>query len=618
MAESPISPFSHGIGVTFGEGAGFVVLELLEEARQRECEIYGELYGHGDTGDAHHITAPAPSGEGLARAMRRAMRRAGLSPDQVDYVNAHGTGTRDNDTAESIAIATALGEAAKLPPVSSTKSYFGHTLGAAGILEFIATLLAQREGMMLPTLNHRGNRPGCSLDYIPNQARPATIRAFLSNSAAFGGINATVAAGEVRAVLPERSLPLDDIWITGRGVVSPIGCGIPMFRQGLIDAASGIRKIDRFDTSDMACSHAGLVDAFKPRKLVPTIDVRRAEELNRYAMVAAGLAMQEAAIDTRVVRSERLGMVMGLMYGSISVQENFNHSLVHDGLENLSAKYFPSMVVSTIGGQVSQSFSLRGINTSIVDGFTGGLNALIQGYEILRQDDELDAVVVVVADEIGRAMFDVFNDQGVLSPDAAGEKGSLRAYGNDGPGMFLGEGGAAILLERASHARQRGARPLAQIAGYGMSNDAVAPAGIDAAGEWYTRAIERALAASQLDPRDVQLVYGHGRGDAVHDARELAALNRVFHRSSTRLGCLTGNLGLCGASSGIFSAIAATLSLEHGECYPVVDAGSDGTEQILLQSQYESQLDLHNILLAGSTEAGNNAAILLRTVPQPS
>lgn len=607
MAESPISPFSDGIGVTFGEGAGFVVLELLEDAQDRDATIYGEFYGHGDSGDAHHITSPAPSGEGLSRAMKRAMARSGLTAHDIDYVNAHGTGTRDNDTAESIAIGSALSEADALPPISSTKSYFGHTLGAAGILEFISTILASREGFMPPTLNHSGNRPGCDHDYVPNAPREKKIHSFLSNSAAFGGINATVAAGEVRVKPPEVSVQFDDIWITGRGAVSPIGCGLDAFRQSLIESHCGIRPIDRFATDGLNCNVAGLVEKFKPRKLVPTIDARRAETLNRYAMVAAGLAMQDAGLNSRITPSEKMGMVMGLMYGSIAVQEDFNNSLINDGLEKLSAKYFPSMVISTIGGQVSLSCSLRGTNTTVVDGFTGGLNALIQGYEMLRQDDELDSVVVVVADEIGRVMMEVFDNHGKLSSD------SCTTYSSDSAGMQLGEGGAAIVLERASRAKARGAKPLAELAGFGMTNDGTGPTGFDADGVWYAKAMKQSLDTCQLDPKDVQLIYGHGCGDVAYDTREVAALNRVFDSSSVPLSNLVGNLGMCGASSGLFSVIAATLSMEHGERYPSIGC-AESSDQIRIQTEYVNDQDIQNALIAGSTENGNNAAVVLRAV----
>ena len=604
MAEAPISPFSENIGVTFGEGAGFVILELLDDAKDRDVTIYGELYGHGDSGDAHHITSPAPSGEGLARAMRRAMKRGGLNAADIDYVNAHGTGTRDNDTAESIAIASAMEETGSIPPISSSKSFFGHTLGAAGILEFIVSILASREGFLPPTLNHTGNRPGCDLDYIPNVPREGKISAFISNSAAFGGINASVAAGELRTNSPDISVPFDEVWITGRGVVSSIGCGLETFRQGLIDGACGIRPIDGFDTEGLSCTTAGMVEKFKPRKLVPTIDARRAETVNKYAMVAAGLAMQDAGVDARVIPSEKLGMVMGLMYGSIKVQGDFNNSLVNDGLDQLSAKYFPSMVVSTIGGQVSQSFSLRGTNTTIVDGFTGGMNALIQGYEMLRQDDELNAVVVVVSDEIGRIMFQVYDSDGKLTSDGP------NPYASDASGFALGEGGAAVVLERASTARERGAKPLAKVAGYGMTNDGIGPTGFNEDGLSFASAIQRSLDVGGVNPSDVQLVYGHGCGDAKYDARELKALHRVFNGSDIPLGNVVGNLGRCGASSGLFSVIASTLSMEHGERYAAVGCETN-LDRVNVQSEFQNSQSIENALIIGSTENGNNAAILL-------
>ena len=349
------------------------------------------------------------------------------------------------------------------------------------------------------------------------------------------------------------------------------------------------------------------MEKFKPRKLVPTIDARRAETLNKYAMVAAGLAMQDAKVDARSVASERLGMVMGLMYGSISVQDDFNESLINDGLEQLSAKYFPSMVVSTIGGQVSQSFSLRGTNTTIVDGFTGGLNAVIQGYDLLRQDDALDAVVVVVSDEIGRVLFQVYDQDGKLS------SGTLNAYSPNANGMLLGEGAAAVVLERASHAEKRGATPFAKLAGFGMNNDAVGPVGFESEGNWFSQAIDHALKTSGISANEIQLVYGHGCGNASYDAREILALERVFESGEIPLANIVGNLGLCGASSGLFSVIAATLSMQHGERYPAIGCATE-FDRIRLQTAYQNSQSITNSLVVGSTENGNNAAVVLDSV----
>ena len=180
-------------GFVMGEGAGLVVLEELEHAKARGARIYAELAGSGITGDAHHITAPAPGGEGAARAMRMALKNAGLKPEEVDYINAHGTSTDLNDKYETAAIKTVFGEHARKLAVSSTKSMTGHLLGAAGGVELIATALCMKHGVIHPTINYTTPDPECDLDYVPNQARPAEIRAALSNSFGFGGHNACLA-----------------------------------------------------------------------------------------------------------------------------------------------------------------------------------------------------------------------------------------------------------------------------------------------------------------------------------------------------------------------------------------------------------------------------------------
>jgi len=184
-------------GFVMGEGAGIVVLEELERARARGATLYAELIGYGMTGDAHHITAPAPDGDGAQRAMRAALQDAGLEPSQVDYINAHGTSTELNDRVESIAIRKVFGDSADRLLVSSTKSMVGHLLGAAGGVELIATVLALRHGVIPPTMNLENPGEDCDLDYCANAARRADIAIALSNSFGFGGHNAVLAVRKV-------------------------------------------------------------------------------------------------------------------------------------------------------------------------------------------------------------------------------------------------------------------------------------------------------------------------------------------------------------------------------------------------------------------------------------
>ncbi len=179
-------------GFVLSEGAAVVVLEELGHARARGARSYGELVGYGATADAYHITAPSPEGEGNARAMRMALAQAGLRPEDIDYINAHGTSTQPNDREETAAIKQVFGDHAYKVLVSSTKSMTGHLLGAAGALEAIVCLLAIRDGCIPPTINYTTPDPGLDLDYVPNTARAKAITTALSNSMGFGGHNASL------------------------------------------------------------------------------------------------------------------------------------------------------------------------------------------------------------------------------------------------------------------------------------------------------------------------------------------------------------------------------------------------------------------------------------------
>jgi 3-oxoacyl-[acyl-carrier-protein] synthase II len=179
-------------GFVIGEGSAMVVLEELEHAKKRGARIYGELIGYGMSGDAYHVTAPDPNGEGAAAAMKFALEDAGLKPQEISYINAHGTSTPLNDKIETKAIKQVFGETAHKIPASSTKSMTGHLLGAAGALEFVICSLAIRDQIVPPTINYKNPDPECDLDYVPNEARRVKVEVALSNSLGFGGHNVSL------------------------------------------------------------------------------------------------------------------------------------------------------------------------------------------------------------------------------------------------------------------------------------------------------------------------------------------------------------------------------------------------------------------------------------------
>ena len=195
--EAACRPFSADRkGLVLAEGSALLVLESFEHAERRGASILGEIVGFGITSDAGHVTDPSADGE--RRAMEMALE--GLSRDEVGYINAHGTATRANDVTETAAIKAALGEAARRIPISSTKSMHGHAMGASGAIETACSLLALNEGFLPPTINLTSPDPECDLDYVPNQARPAQVRLFLSNSFAFGGMNGVLAVRTIHGL----------------------------------------------------------------------------------------------------------------------------------------------------------------------------------------------------------------------------------------------------------------------------------------------------------------------------------------------------------------------------------------------------------------------------------
>lgn len=609
MPEKPISPFSLQTGVTFGEGAGCVVLERLEHAEQRRSPVYGELLGYGMSGDAHHITAPHPSGEGVCRAMRSALRQAGLAPGDLGYINAHGTGTPDNDVAETLAIHALYGPAAPIPPVSSSKSFFGHALGAAGILEFITSLSAMLNDLLPPTLNFEAPRPGCDLDYVPNQARAAHYDSFLSTSAAFGGVNAAAVGGRMHA-RQRPEIAWDDILITGIGLVSPVGFNSEDFAAALRAGHSGVDRIDRFEGGDSAQS-AGLLKDFQARRLAPTVDTRRMDRLTQYAVVAASLALRESDPRQRFEPS-RLGLTVALTRGPVSTQERFLNSLYQDGIERMSAKHFPSMVLSTLAGEIAQACRIKGSNLTVVDGRTAGLRGLLVACEHLRQNDELDAMIVVAADEIGALFFRLFERLGLVA-DTQRYGQAPRPYDPQAGGVVLGEGAVAVVLERKHSVQRREARAYARVSGWGMTADAAPEGGLEPEGRWLEQAARLALADAGIGTDDIGAVYGHGCGEPRYDQRELHALDRLLAGRKVPLGCVVGHLGLAEASCGLFSVAAALLGMRSGEIYPIMSGGALTDAPLLTGTAQSGALQRHT-LVWGSTEHGNNASVVLSRV----
>lgn len=377
-ASAPCVPFSDIIGMTLGEAAAFIVLERADFAHSRGTRGMGELYACGSSWDAHHLTAPEPSGDGMRRAIQQALKLGELEPEGVQYINAHATGTRANDIAETLAIKRVFGTL-KIPPVTATKSFTGHTLGASSVIGVLAGLAAMNSGQISATLNFKGPRPGCDLDYVPSVARKANVEQFLAQSAAFGGANCVIAAGQhrIRPVPHATSANTNVIAITGMGVISPLGCSMADFFDAAVAGEVGDARVNGFNF----------------RKRLPHGKARRMGPITQYALAATEQALADAGLPPGGRHGDRVGLMVGLCRGSTVNFEAYLNSVRGGQWEKASPTSFPNLVMSSVGGQIAIATGLKGVASTVVGGAEVGFTLLSMAAESLLHRTDVDAIV---------------------------------------------------------------------------------------------------------------------------------------------------------------------------------------------------------------------------------
>ena len=425
-------------GLNLGEGAGFAVLERASSVRARRGAPIAELAGWAIGAEAHHITNPEPTGAAAARVIGRCLRRAGLSPFEVDYVNAHGTGTPLNDAMEAAGLRLALGGDVERIPVSSSKGQIGHTLGAAGAIEAVFAAMAVREQAIPPTMGLEEPDVACPLVHVLREGRPARVRAALSNSFGFGGMDTVLLITEPE-LGPAQATATRRVVISGAATLTP---------RGLDDGETAASLVDGTLDAEAAAPAGPLAEG-----LAQHLEIARARRLDRparLAAVAVERAMKEAQTATSPLLPADVGIVLGTAFGSLDPSAAFMHRLFEKGPRFASPAEFPNLVPSSPVGHVSIYFGLRGASFATADLATSGESAFLQGVELVASGEE-DAVVAGCAEEssalVERIRF-VLHSVGV-SPGA--------------PRRPRSEGAAALVLEAELHAEARGRTPLAWI-----------------------------------------------------------------------------------------------------------------------------------------------------------
>lgn len=342
LSTEKCAPFSEPPGTTLGEGAGFLVL-----GRDRPDAL--AVLGYGISTDAYHDTSPDPTGAGVARSIRGALGHAGVSADAIDYVNAHGTGTRANDPSEWRAIQAVLGERAAAVPVSASKSFLGHAQGAAGVLEVIATVIAMERGTLPPTQRVTTRRPNTPPDVVAGAtARRADANVVLKQSAGFGGANASLVIARGRSAPAVTRRP---IWLAAHAMV---GAG---------------------------------------PQLPPSIDPRGLDPSTRNLTAAIARALDNAKLRMRGDARDRTGMIVGLIASDRECDGALEHTIQGHGYRGLSANLFSRQVLNAAPGTCARLLGIRGAHSVIAAGDASGLAATIYAAELLATRSDLDALV---------------------------------------------------------------------------------------------------------------------------------------------------------------------------------------------------------------------------------
>lgn len=527
------APFSKPLGLNLGEGAGFVVVETPESATKRSARIHARVLGSGLSNDAYHCSAPEPAGRGLANAMRRALADAGLEPDHIRYINAHGTGTEANDKAEVRAIRRVFGSRAGHLPVSSTKSMIGHCLGAAGTIEILASVVCAQTGVFPPTANFTGPRDGCDLDCIPDSGRPwESPRVFMSNNSAFGGHNASIILATPESAPESRPAPAPSnpnspanvaqpIWVTACGLVSPAGLGADAVRAARSSGRSGIAPVS---VPGLPPLLAGRVDEAAVDHFDRRLDLRGLDRSSRWAIVAALLAIREARFPQKPSALAELGIFLHLSAGPSWAESEFLTSFLghHRQIQQLGA--FPYIVPSSVAGNVCRALMLAGHNLTLSAGPGAGLLGLVPAVAALRAG-HAPALLTGAVDELSDRILADQCLTGLLDePDATPP----------------GEGAAVLMLEPREHALARGVAPLAELRSIVASTEIQHAASADNSTHALQETIHLALHQAELTPEQIDLVCSDA-SRARQDAVTAALCPSWKHRCRSSAPC-TGRM----------------------------------------------------------------------------
>lgn len=555
------APFSFPAGLNLGEGAAFWVVESSAKAAERGATVDGTILGYALSSDAHHPTAPDPMGRGALHTMTEALSRAGICVTDIGCINAHGTGTEANDRAESRAISK-LQEDRSLP-VYSFKSQVGHCLGAAGIIEATAGLLAMHHNLVPATINFTKPRPGCDLYYVPNTPITRCYNSFLSCNYAFGGNNATVVIGspELPIQKPGSSPSPRKTFLCGVGMVTSCGVGSAANLQAFLHGARGLSPIPANPWGALKSTLAGFIRDFDGKAVDRRIDFRLMQPISQFATAAARLALADAGVRVSPKEGEKTGIINGLYVGPRD--EVFLSAVARTSGREVDVTEFSHVVANATGGWVSNALALKGYSSSVAQGADAGLFALLMAHYAVRSG-AADRILAGASDALHPRYLKDYDDAGLLHSGDEEQRYGLQFHIPFR--RVLGEGAAYLMVESAELARAREATPLAELVGHGMTTDPCITEDTLPPKDGLCRAVTDALSRAGWQPKDVALFTWTPQGNR-SDRRTLDALHRVFGSFFTRIPLVTSvfHTGLMESASGTATLASVLFAWKTGQ-----------------------------------------------------
>lgn len=588
------SPFNHCSGITLGEGSGILIVESYEHAKARNAKMYCEVLGYGVSSDAHHITAPREDGEGQMQAINWALENSGVKPSEIGYVNAHGTGTEKNDSAEFLSLHSIFDETNDDLSVSSTKAMVGHCLGAAGSIEAVFAIKALTKGIMPPTLGFSDEdlevlkQKAGKIDFIPNKAREKELTNVMNNSFAFGGNNASIifskTAGEVKPLENKKKVA-----ITGFGLVTPLGNDVEKYIENINNNV----KVEGLGTSSVGAedwTKLELKSSFY-RKLDVFCQMEAASGM--YALKNAGYVVNDQ-------NAFKTGIVVGTSEGALGTGCLFEENIAANGTAKGSAFKFPNTVYNAAGGYLSICSGIKGYNVTLANSAQAGLQGLAYATGIIR-DNTAEAMIASGSDENIAITTELYSGLGLVDESAL-------PYENKN-GFKLSDGAVSIFIENEEKALERNAKIYAHVAGYGMAHKATSFSKISGSEEGLVNAIKNACQDASINISDISAIVGFANGEKHIDDVEKKALNEVFATNLKNIPVLNikNRFGEGRAATASLGVVHASLMLsgdiKEDNAY-IIDGNNIKQKTIYAK-------DLNKVLAISYGSGGSYTAIII-------